>query len=136
MSLQSNNKTRNVPSVDSGTTETKPAKKIMETIIQKAYKAGWRPETHPNVDLGTINACKAFIMVGGDKQAVLDFLFWQALSTACEWEPTFKFFMEDTLGNDFPVVWQTEIYYATEFQKINVSSSWPAAVEWLESITK
>lgn len=92
----------------------------METIIKKAIEGGYPDERY-----------------GEEDTAVLDPLFWKALSKACGWAEnmyTGKMVHDPQDGYGIPEENPRWLFEAKQFHEINLTHSWDAAVSYLAGI--
>ncbi len=93
----------------------------MEIIIKKAIEGGW----DKNAML-----CAVSDLWWHYEIAVLDPVFWQALSKACGWKSTGLF---HSVGSDTREVMEWE-FFATEFYRKNLTEGWDAAIKYLQDL--
>lgn len=99
----------------------------MENIIRKAIEGGF---VMKNIILkdGELYAFGKMETQEVYNQAVLNPLFWQALSKACNWEgSTYSFQKDDE---------QKWITFALKFHEINLTEDFDKAIKYLEDLIK
>lgn len=124
----------------------------MENVIKKAIEGGYKP-----VFAGSVVEDIQWNLVHEEwyKDFILDPLFWQALGKACGWdkqwiygwitrysrtgEGKWEWFRSgdpdvETKNCNMVTFKDEYIYHSLRFHEINLTESWTAAVEYLQSI--